>query len=403
MVRRRRSNKIGRNDPCWCGSDKKYKRCHLGREAQPELGQQEAIKRFVKRSKKGQCLHPDASPKTCSGRVIKAHTIQRNGGLDHIAKDGHVYNALFHPSKLPRRRHNLNTNLNRVGIGEASTFKGFCSHHDNELFTSIDDKPFNGDIEQIMLLGYRSICHELHSKRFAFDIDEQLKDFDRGSPVRYQQAYQRALSFRDAGIEVSIQELEEAKELYQNAIFENQHENISYYVVFFDKHPDLLCSGICQATHDFRGRELFNLADLTTPASWVAFSLIVSGAGGAAVFSCPNNHKDSIKFLSTLNELPDDDQSHAIVRFAFEFFENTYFSPDWWNGLDNEIRVRLKKRQLNDLFGVFGDAEHERATDCLVDDGIRAVDWKVESKIVSLGASSTSSVEVQGTGTDVIP
>ena len=22
------SNKIGRNDPCWCGSGKKYKKCH---------------------------------------------------------------------------------------------------------------------------------------------------------------------------------------------------------------------------------------------------------------------------------------------------------------------------------------------------------------------------------------
>ena len=22
------ANKIGRNDPCWCGSGKKYKKCH---------------------------------------------------------------------------------------------------------------------------------------------------------------------------------------------------------------------------------------------------------------------------------------------------------------------------------------------------------------------------------------
>ncbi|EIZ0312434.1 SEC-C metal-binding domain-containing protein [Vibrio parahaemolyticus] len=24
--------KLGRNEPCWCGSKKKYKRCHLGRD-----------------------------------------------------------------------------------------------------------------------------------------------------------------------------------------------------------------------------------------------------------------------------------------------------------------------------------------------------------------------------------
>jgi SEC-C motif len=27
--------KLGRNDQCWCGSGKKYKKCHLDRENQP--------------------------------------------------------------------------------------------------------------------------------------------------------------------------------------------------------------------------------------------------------------------------------------------------------------------------------------------------------------------------------
>ena len=189
---------------------------------------------------------------------------------------------------------------------------------------------------------------------------------------------------RDTGIVVSINELKDAKELYETSIFQVKSADFSYFVVFFDRHPDLLCSGVWQATHDFRGRELFNLADITTSASWLAFALIVSGEGGAAVFSCPTSHKDSVKVLATLDELPDDEIPHAIVRFAFEFFENTYFSPDWWDVLDDEIRMRLKKRQLNDLFGIFGDAEFEREADCLVDDGIRAVDWKVDSRIVSI-------------------
>jgi hypothetical protein len=30
---RSRAAKIGRNDPCWCGSGKKYKKCHLGQDA----------------------------------------------------------------------------------------------------------------------------------------------------------------------------------------------------------------------------------------------------------------------------------------------------------------------------------------------------------------------------------
>ena len=26
--------KLGRNDPCWCGSGKKYKKCHMESDAQ---------------------------------------------------------------------------------------------------------------------------------------------------------------------------------------------------------------------------------------------------------------------------------------------------------------------------------------------------------------------------------
>ena len=31
------STKIGRNDPCWCGSGKKYKKCHEAFDAKVEM------------------------------------------------------------------------------------------------------------------------------------------------------------------------------------------------------------------------------------------------------------------------------------------------------------------------------------------------------------------------------
>jgi hypothetical protein len=35
---RRRLREIGRNDPCWCGSGKKYKHCHLREDQQQARG-----------------------------------------------------------------------------------------------------------------------------------------------------------------------------------------------------------------------------------------------------------------------------------------------------------------------------------------------------------------------------
>ncbi|MFO7916450.1 MAG: SEC-C metal-binding domain-containing protein, partial [Anaerolineae bacterium] len=35
---RRRLRELGRNDPCWCGSGKKYKHCHLREDQQEARG-----------------------------------------------------------------------------------------------------------------------------------------------------------------------------------------------------------------------------------------------------------------------------------------------------------------------------------------------------------------------------
>ncbi|MEL6243477.1 MAG: SEC-C metal-binding domain-containing protein, partial [Pseudomonadota bacterium] len=32
-----------RNAPCWCGSGKKFKKCHLGRDAQPKGNPWDAV------------------------------------------------------------------------------------------------------------------------------------------------------------------------------------------------------------------------------------------------------------------------------------------------------------------------------------------------------------------------
>ena len=40
------STKIGRNDPCWCGSGKKYKKCHEAFDAKVEILRQSRLRRL---------------------------------------------------------------------------------------------------------------------------------------------------------------------------------------------------------------------------------------------------------------------------------------------------------------------------------------------------------------------
>lgn len=87
------SNKIGRNDPCPCGSGKKYKKCCYGREDNPEYSNPANFARNYKEMRKAsrikECIYPDHS--SCSERIINAHSIQNNKILAKISDNGKVY------------------------------------------------------------------------------------------------------------------------------------------------------------------------------------------------------------------------------------------------------------------------------------------------------------------------
>ena len=371
--------KLGRNDCCWCGSGKKYKRCHLNREVQEPLGVQDILDAFNNVYETGDCLHPKANSLSCRGKIVRAHTIQRNGGLNKIAREGHVYNALKHGRLFPVPQWTVGSNPNLVGIREASTFTGFCAKHDNELFAPLEKAPFVGTLEQIGLLGYRAICYELFMKQCDQTIATTQRELDKGTPVVVQRQIQEEIYLHQAGVSKAINELLGLKARYDQILQEGHFENLGYYTVKFNALPEVMCSAVAQATHDFSGNSLHQLGYLDTPASWLTFSLIATDDGGAAVFSWPADHATSEEVIRTLCSLSDEETPHAVVRFIFEFFENTYFSPEWWHTLEKPVQASLMKRQLSGPSMKF-----PRSDECLVDDGIRAVNWPLGYRLTSL-------------------
>ena len=376
--------KRGRNDRCWCGSGKKYKLCHLNREAQRPPGRQEGQERFYSVFEEGNCLHPNASSSTCTGKIVRAHTIQRNGGLSKIARNGHVYCAIKHGKMFDQSRWSPRSDPSRVGIRKASIFTGFCSRHDNELFAPIEKQQFAGSPLQIALLGYRAICYELYMKEREFASYDLLRDFDKGHTPRSQREIQEAISLRNLGVDTALKELTLLKSRYDRVLFEERFDGLGYYVATLSKSPEVMCSATSQSTHDFRGNCIDRLRNPSIPASWMTFSLIATDDGGAAVFSWPADHRKSTDVMRTLHELPDADLPHAIIRFAFEFFENTYFSPEWWDGLESRAQTSLMKRQLREIAFAGPRWEFPQPDDCLLDDGIRTVCWPVVSRLTSI-------------------
>jgi hypothetical protein len=177
--------KIGRNDPCWCGSGKKYKKCHLNREDEEPIQPWQLDKGLKRVLAARQCLAPDPWKQDCSPQIGRAHTVPRSGSLAKIARDGHVYSFRFSVQGLLKASGALRPEL--VGINQASTFTGFCSEHDRAIFAPLETMPFTATPEQCFLLCYRAVAREIFTKQAGASMAHQYgRVMDRGKPVAVQ-------------------------------------------------------------------------------------------------------------------------------------------------------------------------------------------------------------------------
>lgn len=131
--------RLGRNQPCWCNSGIKYKKCHYNRESQKPVSEAEIYQASNKFYSSKSCSVPDAMKHECNKKIIKAHSVSKGSSLKAISVDGHVLTTL-----------NLNAGSYKnfkpvlIGINKASTFTGFCEKHDAKLFSPIENSEFDG-------------------------------------------------------------------------------------------------------------------------------------------------------------------------------------------------------------------------------------------------------------------
>jgi SEC-C motif len=364
--------KIGRNDLCFCGSGKKYKYCHIDREDDVPLKLDDAIKASNQAQKKI-CFHPNASKSTCKGKIIKAHSIQKNGGLSKIARSGHVYMLDYSLTALHNKGGQPTYNL--IGINHATTFTGFCNYHDTTTFLPIEQHPFVSSQESAFLLSYRGICREYFAKRYELEMNLSMQDGDRGKSIENQIRYQEYIKQYSIGVKAGFSDVEHHKRIYDDKLIHRDYSDVSFYTIIFDRVPDFMCSSAFILEMDFDGKILQTTKDylrLNIPLAQCTFSLIGTDTGGAAVFSWLGENPHGVKLIQSLDSKSDDAIIHAVLRFTFEYFENVAISPTWWEKLSESEKSILKQRATSGV--AFNKL---RPVTSLMDDGLRVIDWKV--------------------------
>lgn len=324
--------KLGRNDPCWCGSRLKYKKCHLNRENQDPVDYYSMVTKLRKNFSWKQCLHPDACKTNCSSSIVKAHTLRRAADLKTIAENGHVYNTLLDMIALKKLGRNPGPRL--VGINSASTFYGFCSKHDHDTFVPLEKEEFANTPQQCFLLGFRALTKEIYAKQSAIKSLLDMRIADKGLPLSRQTVLQEMLDSMKAGHESAISDLKHHQQFYNQCLHSNNFEEIRCLVVLFDLPPFMLCSGMKQPTVDFQGNPLQDLGRLDLTLDMLSLSIISEKKHTLAVFAWHQSSDNScIPFIKSLLEIEKRDVPAAIFNFTIDSFENLFLKPSWWDSL----------------------------------------------------------------------
>jgi hypothetical protein len=376
LVKLSGQKKIGRNDPCWCNSGQKYKKCHLYRDKQPAATPWEVDAMLRAERRSGKCLFVDANADggICGKPAISSHSVSRKM-LKQIAWKGHVYNHSATLQDIGKAGGRPLFKL--IGVNDASALRLFCAEHDSEEFAPLEKADFSGSPEQCCLLAYRAACNEYLKKRNQRDGLTVQKTLDRGKSVDEQIEIQKVMAVYSVAVEAGFLDMERQKQEFDKVLVAKQFDRLKAYVVTFDSVPQILAAGVLSPECDFEGHTLQNLGALGARLDVITHSLITTNTGGAFVFAWLDvSDGASRKLAQSLDRIPDDEVANAVVRFVFEFCENHYVNPAWWDGLDNTLQKALLER-----LAVSADPTKPRVhAACLRDDGFSPVKWKVTGR-----------------------
>jgi hypothetical protein len=335
MPRDVHGEKIGRNAPCWCGSGRKYKHCHLNRSQEQPTTRTEAFQGMLSSFKQRECSCPADWKHQCTGNIVRAHSLSRRNALGAVTESGHVFSLvpdwgqLFHKDKFV---------FKKKSAREASTFTGFCGYHDNNIFLELDNTEFDGSKRLTFLSAYRTLCREIFMKKAHLRTAELGRTMDNGRDLDTQTLIQEVVSAASDGANSALGELEDLKSHFETALKTSSYEMFAFSNFHFSQQPDLVSAGGFNPTHNLSGEFLQDL-DLTTTSQNVFFSILPSKDGFWASFLWLRTHSLMERFVADVER--NFCSRGGIYAVALAHIENTFLRPSYWEVLTEAQQASL--------------------------------------------------------------
>ena len=320
--------KIGRNDPCPCGSGKKYKKCCLGKAddvyySNP-LNFQETYKKVRKESRIKRCLHPKSDE--CSEKIIEAHSIQNNKIIKRLSSNGLVY--------MPcPKSDNPFAPMTMYGRKEATVFTGFCGYHDKTVFQPIEDGMFDKSILHIFLYTYRCFAIEYHKKQEVVNMERNM------FKIKPSLVNMLCEDNPFCGFHMAIDDFQDVKKIFDTALLTGNYDVLSSVVWEFDQPVKFAGTGFEAMTHDLEGNKIQDLFNPNVSAKHIFVMLFPEGEKTYCIISWLKENDDLFaKYKQQLLRLPEEKKKIYINNLLPMISENIVVNPEAWDNWEEYKR-----------------------------------------------------------------
>lgn len=337
--------KIGRNEPCWCGSGKKFKRCHMHRASEEPLPLSTGVEALRHSKRSRGCNSPATLHGECSGDVIGSHSISKSLGLKALSVNNHIL-TLRHDFSTLKRTGGI-AEIGEVSINKMSVFPGFCAHHDKTLFATIEDANFESSLHQCALLSYRALAREKHAKLGGIDVNDFLKDADKGKHPAQQLAMQTLLSGYGTGLDLAMEDLDRGLMHHHEAVVSGDYTRFESLIIEFSTEFPLLCSTGHMPSEDWEGAIIQDLLDPKLKADWLTAVAFQSNGSAWVVFTWLRGKSKIRDAVGSLLEAFPGTEADALIKYFFSISENFALSPNWWNEIGDVQRRALNSRIMD--------------------------------------------------------
>ena len=283
---------------------------------------------FKRNRSAGGCLAPLKNGQECGVQAIRSHLVSRTQ-LEAIAVDGHVHALTL--DVMQQWLHDLPP-VGRVGIGNASTFPGFCPKHDSALFEPLDRLQLELSAKSSFLLAYRALCREvlrkrqeIASKQEELDMPAAEELLDRLDEIRFERTRLEILGWRD---------MEMAKLRMDECLLRGDFSAVDWAGwTTTTPLPLLAASYTCPGI----GFDWEPLQDVGSehPAFYVAVSVLNTPSGGVLHLSWLRGQGPAGTARALIRSLQSAEVD-TFLTWLLHVSESVFFSDTWWKSATPE-------------------------------------------------------------------